>query len=559
MGFTVSTFAHHIGLLDPKLGGLSLQGAHLASARYLRFFAADPRIDHLEIFVQSIDYLNMDALVAAAQHLLPEHRRGKGVLSFFPIQNLPDVFADGRERIWWGQDIDWLARDRYLRDRFAVVATPIVTDTHALGETRTWPVLQKMLGVPPVPYDVLACISRPYMEAVRLSFEHFGAQEASPVADLPLSLEFVPRAVEMDRFAPADASTKERTRHTLGLPVNSTILLSHGRITPHDKADLRPLIRAFAKVVGPTDLLVISGREDAEGAYALLEEEALVCEVADRVRFIPNPSFGAEILYQAADAFVFLSDTVQEALGTTLVEAAACGLPIVAADWVGAQDVVEDGVNGIRVPTYWLPGLDRLESMSPAGRRATNYLVQAQSVWFDTEALADALDQVLRDRDIRARMGAASVKQVSSYSREAVMSRLCEVFERSLALAREESEEDRAGRAKSAERLGCPTPYLDVFAHYATGVLPNTSRLIRNDRANLALKAQALPLLPELQPWIHVPVLLAILDRLEFEVRFQMVVGEVSATTHLDANDVVRHVGFLMKAGLIDCTVEEPG
>jgi glycosyltransferase involved in cell wall biosynthesis len=34
----------------------------------------------------------------------------------------------------------------------------------------------------------------------------------------------------------------------------------------------------------------------------------------------------------------------------SLIEAAACGLPIVTTDWPGCRDVVADGVNGILVP-----------------------------------------------------------------------------------------------------------------------------------------------------------------------------------------------------------------
>lgn len=66
-----------------------------------------------------------------------------------------------------------------------------------------------------------------------------------------------------------------------------------------------------------------------------------------------------------------------EGLPTTLLEAAACGRPLVATDVPGCRDVVQDGVNGVLVP----PG--------------------------DACSLADALERLILDRELRIRMGKA--------------------------------------------------------------------------------------------------------------------------------------------------------
>jgi glycosyltransferase involved in cell wall biosynthesis len=64
-----------------------------------------------------------------------------------------------------------------------------------------------------------------------------------------------------------------------------------------------------------------------------------------------------------------------EGVPKSLIEAAACGLPIVTTDWPGCRDVVADGENGILVPIK------------------------------DPTAVADALEILARDPDLRARMG----------------------------------------------------------------------------------------------------------------------------------------------------------
>jgi L-malate glycosyltransferase len=59
---------------------------------------------------------------------------------------------------------------------------------------------------------------------------------------------------------------------------------------------------------------------------------------------------------QASDCFVF--PTENEAFGVSLIEAMACGLPVVASSTGGIPDIVEDGVNGILVPVGNEPALE---------------------------------------------------------------------------------------------------------------------------------------------------------------------------------------------------------
>ena len=73
-----------------------------------------------------------------------------------------------------------------------------------------------------------------------------------------------------------------------------------------------------------------------------------------------------------------LPSRYREGVPMALLEAAACGLPIVTTDMPGCRDVVTDGVNGFLVPPE------------------------------DSESLADAIETLLGDSDLRATMGAAS-------------------------------------------------------------------------------------------------------------------------------------------------------
>ena len=59
--------------------------------------------------------------------------------------------------------------------------------------------------------------------------------------------------------------------------------------------------------------------------------------------------------WSAADFFTSLSDNIQETFGLTPVEAMAAGLPIVITDWNGYRDTLEDGIQGIAIPTVSPP------------------------------------------------------------------------------------------------------------------------------------------------------------------------------------------------------------
>jgi glycosyltransferase involved in cell wall biosynthesis len=68
--------------------------------------------------------------------------------------------------------------------------------------------------------------------------------------------------------------------------------------------------------------------------------------VARRIRFLGlRPHDSLAECYQAADVFLFASET--ETQGLVLAEAAACGLPAVAVDAPGCDEVVRDGDTGI--------------------------------------------------------------------------------------------------------------------------------------------------------------------------------------------------------------------
>ncbi len=112
-------------------------------------------------------------------------------------------------------------------------------------------------------------------------------------------------------------------------------------------------IEAFAKIAKDfPDLkyVVVGGGPEREALQLLITNYKL----QNRVIFLENihPDY-VSALYQNAELFILLSQDDQkdiEGFGLVFLEAAACGLPVVATKNTSAEDAIADGKNGFLVP-----------------------------------------------------------------------------------------------------------------------------------------------------------------------------------------------------------------
>jgi GalNAc-alpha-(1->4)-GalNAc-alpha-(1->3)-diNAcBac-PP-undecaprenol alpha-1,4-N-acetyl-D-galactosaminyltransferase len=170
------------------------------------------------------------------------------------------------------------------------------------------------------------------------------------------------RAVVMPNpvIAPASAIATERV-----LPTPSAIAI--GRLHPQKGFDL--LLRAFERLQAkhPDWQLTILGEGPMRAELEALRSEL---KLTDRVHLIGAVQNVPDYLRQA-DLFVLPSRF--EGFPMALCEALAHGLPAIAADCLsGPRDIIDDGINGLLVPTEdvdaLVAGLDELMS-DPAKRQ----------------------------------------------------------------------------------------------------------------------------------------------------------------------------------------------
>lgn len=146
--------------------------------------------------------------------------------------------------------------------------------------------------------------------------------------------------VDTARFRP-DAAARERVRRRLGIAPDALVFLYLGRIN-RDKG-LLELAQAFA-VVGAQQaqahLLLVGPDEDRLAVD--IERAAAGCAARlHRVDFTERP----EEYFAAADVFCLPSH--REGFGSTIIEAAAAGVPAIGSRIYGITDALEEGETGL--------------------------------------------------------------------------------------------------------------------------------------------------------------------------------------------------------------------
>jgi glycosyltransferase involved in cell wall biosynthesis len=145
------------------------------------------------------------------------------------------------------------------------------------------------------------------------------------------------------RAADGLAGRRGELRAALGVTEEEVVVLTVARLAPEKGLDT--LIRAVAAVGDPRLVLALAGSgPEAERLGAL------AASLGVRLVLVGDVAWDRIVeTYAAADVFALLSRW--EPWGVVVNEAAACGLPLVLSDQVGAgADLLRDGDNGVLVP-----------------------------------------------------------------------------------------------------------------------------------------------------------------------------------------------------------------
>ena len=197
--------------------------------------------------------------------------------------------------------------------------------------------------------------------------------------------------IDLSRFAEASADQKAQVRRELGLQESDTFAFTVGNVIPRKNQAV--LIRAVKELNNPSFHLFIAGDGPLEDALKELSREL---GVEKQVHLL---GFRRDVYRLSSAADIFLFSSRQEGLSVSVMEAMACGLPIVASSIRGNTDLIDSGKGGFLV--------------SPN----------------DAVGFADGIRSILSNPVCREQMKAHNLKKIRNYSSEAVLKQMAQLYE----------------------------------------------------------------------------------------------------------------------------------
>lgn len=161
----------------------------------------------------------------------------------------------------------------------------------------------------------------------------------SILAPAIVDAKVIPNGVDTSIFHPGN---KQEVRQTLGLPTHEPIILFVANSVKSNKFKDYETLKDAMRLVGansrnPVHCIALgdSGPEETVGNM--------------HIHYIPRTTDTSLIAkyYQAADVYVHA--TKADTFPTTILEAMACGLPVIASNVGGIPEQVDDGVTGVLI------------------------------------------------------------------------------------------------------------------------------------------------------------------------------------------------------------------
>lgn len=218
-------------------------------------------------------------------------------------------------------------------------------------------------------------------------------------------INIIPPGVDLSRFYPIP---EDEAKEVIGIPPCDQVLLYVGRIEPLKGIDT--LIEAIAfmrRNGGFKDLsfcLAVIGGEpetiDGNGSpeMARLKELCHVHGLDDLVTFLGKRDQDTLPYYYSAAEMVVVPSHY-ESFGMVALEAMACGTPVVASQVGGLAYLVQDGVTGYTVPSS------------------------------DVEALAGRLAELIKNPDLRDKLGTQAASLAQKFSWDIIAERILDQYQ----------------------------------------------------------------------------------------------------------------------------------
>jgi len=247
--------------------------------------------------------------------------------------------------------------------------------------------------------DKTDCITTPSASMKKI-IENYGIKNR---------IEVIPNAIELNSFREKNELKCSEIRKKYNMKKDDKIILFVGRVAPEKSID--KIIKALAIIkkgnISKEKLLIVGDGPVMDELKQLVR----TLEVEEDVIFTGNVDYkDIKNYYNIAYTFVIASTTEVNPL--VIIEALASGIPVLAIKAMGAVDILTDGLDGLLVDN-------------------------------DIEKLADALEKIIKEPELREKLSLGALKTSKKYSIDTISERMLNLYREIIAIQKIKGKEKK--------------------------------------------------------------------------------------------------------------------
>ena len=391
------------------------------------------------------------------------------------------------------------APEAWRRELWGATRYSICGITHTISTKAVMEGFWHLRAAPQAEWDAVICTSRAVHSALTTQFDlidtHLGRRFGGRLPPRP-QLPVLPLGIDCADFTP-DPATGAALRKTLGIAPDDVAAVIVARMSPHEKFDPLPVYRALQQAQKGTGqklhLLLYGNFPDSYSARIFSDAASKLMPDVGFHHLAHKDASLRRAALSAAQMFLFPIDNLQESFGLAPVEGMAAGLPVIASDWDGIRDTVDDA-SGFRIPTLaGRPEHTTLYGLRHAGGTDNymQYLSQNSAMTqIDVGAMAQAVRVLMQNPDLRARMGAAGQKRARAVFDWAVVIPQMQDLFAELSAIRRVADPSRHPAISPHHMAVAPSPMV-IFDSFPTAHLPRGAARRYSPRPSAVTVAEA--------------------------------------------------------------------